>query len=73
VVRLGVDIACEDGGIVGPLSVHWCGGVCFWVHPSGLVFREGVDVVLKDSTGDAGGARVALEVVVNIFASSWWW
>jgi hypothetical protein len=48
-------------------------GVFFRVHPSGLVSREGVDVVPEDSIGGAWGVRATVEAVVNCFASPWWW
>jgi hypothetical protein len=57
VVHVGVDATCKDGGAVRPLSVHRCGEVFIWVHPSGLVLREGADVAPKDPTGDARGTR----------------
>jgi hypothetical protein len=43
-VRLGAYAEREDGGAVGPLSVHGYGGFCLRVHLGGLVSREGADV-----------------------------
>jgi hypothetical protein len=71
--RLGDYAACEDGGVVGPLSVHRYGGVFLRVHPSGLVSREGVDVAPEDSIGCSWGARAVVEAMVDCVASSWWW
>jgi hypothetical protein len=70
---LGADAACEDGGAVGPLSVYWCRGVCLWVHPRGLVSREGADVAPEDSIECAWGTRAAVEAAVDCIASPWWW
>jgi hypothetical protein len=70
--HLGDYAACEDGGVVGPLSIHGYGGVCLQVHPSGLVSREGVDVAPKDSIGCTWGARASVEAVVDYVAFSWW-
>jgi hypothetical protein len=70
---LGVDAAHADGSVVGPLSVHRCRRVCIWVHPGGLVLREGADVAPEGFTGDVGGARAVIEAVVDHFASSRWW
>jgi hypothetical protein len=60
-IQLGDDTACMDGGAVGPLSVYWCRGVFFRVHPSGLVSREGVDVAPKDPIECAWGTRATGE------------
>jgi hypothetical protein len=38
-----------------------------------MILREGVDVAPEGFTGDVGGARAAIEAVIDHFSLSWWW
>jgi hypothetical protein len=54
---VGTDATCEDGGTVGPLSVHGWRRVFFRVHLSGLVFGEGADAAPEGFARDTRGMR----------------